>query len=397
LFTYVNLLQIYHVYICKICFDYICKMNITDIDLINDWYDLNYQHKIIGRWVRTAQILPLIKELSPFFEVNKIGESFLKNDIYKISFGKGKRKILIWSQMHGNESTGTKALFDLFKFFETNAVKNRLVADILKECTIVCIPILNPDGAEAYTRVNAEEIDLNRDVIDKKAVESTILQDILIEENPEYCFNLHDQRTIFSVGKENNPATISFLAPSVDKERSITKGRIQTMKVIMDMNNVLQNYIPGHIGRYTDEFYSTATGDNFQKMGHNTILIESGHFKDDYQREKTRKYTFLSLFIGIQSISKPSSNDNIDAYFEIPCNDKNYYDIIVKSVSFQGKKVDIGILFEEKIVNSKLQFIARLDKIKNLSKYNANKLIQKPNLRFSNKKELKKWINSEFN
>ena len=39
-------------------------MNFTDIDLLNDWHALNYQHKIIGRWVTTAQILPLIEELA---------------------------------------------------------------------------------------------------------------------------------------------------------------------------------------------------------------------------------------------------------------------------------------------------------------------------------------------
>jgi len=342
-------------------------------------------------------IKPYLDALNDAFEVEKIGESFEGRDINMVVFGTGDIQIFIWTQMHGNESTGTRAFFDLLEFFKHAGAESELVAFILNAVTIYCIPILNPDGAVAYTRVNAQGIDLNRDVIDKKAKESKLLQKCLKKINPDFCFNLHDQRTIFSVAPHNNTATLSFLAPSVDKERSLNKGRKQTMTVIAVMNDLLQQFIPGQIGRYTDEFYPTATGDNFQKMGHNTILIESGHFKDDYQREKTRKYTFLSLFIGIQSILNPSSSDNIDPYFEIPCNTKNYLDIIVKRVSFQGKKVDIGILYEEKIINSKLQFIAKLEKIKNLSKYNANKLIENPNLTFSSKKELKKWINTEFN
>ena len=68
------------------------------------------------------------------------------------------------------------------------------------------------------------------------------------------------------------------------------------MNVIVAMNNLLQKVIPNHIGRYTDEFYPTATGDNFQKLGFNTILIEAGHYPDDYDREEVRKFNFLHLF-----------------------------------------------------------------------------------------------------
>ncbi len=291
------------VYNCKLLFVYICKMKKLDIVLLNTWFALNFQNKIKGRWITLPNILPLIKNLGRIFTVKKIGESFLGKDIFKITFGKGEIRILIWTQMHGNESTGTKALFDLFQLFDSKNIFSEITDEILNKCTITCIPMLNPDGAENYTRLNAQEIDLNRDVLDKKALESNILYDILQEVNPDYCFNLHDQRTIFSVGKDNNPATISFLAPSENKERTITGGRKKTMEVIIAMNNMLQKIIPNQIGRYTDEFYPTATGDNFQKMGHNTILIESGHSKNDYQREKTRKYTFFSLLLGIQYIA----------------------------------------------------------------------------------------------
>ena len=67
------------------------------------------------------------------------------------------------------------------------------------------------------------------------------------------------------------------------------------MTVIAAMNDLLQQFIPGQIGRYTDEFYPTATGDNFQKMGHNTILIESGHAKGDYKRNASQGRPHLLL------------------------------------------------------------------------------------------------------
>ncbi len=376
---------------------YICKMEKVEIKLLNKWYPLKYQNKLKGRYLIQDDILPLLNNLPSSFDVNKIGESFLKKDIYSVSFGNGNKKILIWTQMHGNESTGTKALFDLLNFFATKHELSKIANQILETCTIVCVPIINPDGATAYTRVNAQNIDLNRDVIDKKAIESSILQDILKEINPDYCFNMHDQRTIFSVGENNNPATISFLAPSVDQERTLTDGRKQTMEVIVSMNNLLQKIMPNQVGRYTDEFYPTATGDNFQKMGHNTILIESGHFKDDYQREQTRKFTFYALLQGINFIARENDKNNYKAYFDIPNNEKLYLDIILKNVNYKDKKEDIGILFKEKLIEGQLYFMPKLEITGNLSSYNANKIVNNSGLSFLNKIELEKWLKNEFN
>ncbi len=368
----------------------------NDFINIEKLYSSYYQNKLKGRWIRLQNIIPLIDNLKSVFKINNIGYSYLKKDIYSISIGNGKKKILIWSQMHGNESAGTKALFDLFSFLGETKNFLELKKTILNNCTIVCIPMLNPDGAEVYTRENAQKIDLNRDVIDKKAVESAILQDLLKNTDPEYCFNLHDQRTIFCVGKDNKPATLSFLAPSEDKDRSLTTGRKQTMEVIVAINKLLQKFIPNQIGRYTDEFYPTATGDNFQKMGHNTILIESGHFQDDYQREKTRKYTFLALLQGIYTISKYTNNHDFKDYLNIPNNKELYLDIILKNIIFKNKKVDLGILFKEKLENSRILFIPEIEKIKNLDDHNANRIIYDLNWRFNNKKDMNDRVKNEF-
>jgi len=371
-------------------------MNLKDLENIESCFNSFYQSQIKGRWIQLKDILPLIENLNSDFKINKIGSSYQKKDIYRISIGSGKIKVLIWSQMHGNESTGTKAIFDLFSFFESSNGFVDIKDSILKNCTLFFIPMLNPDGAEKYTRVNALNIDLNRDVIDQKATESAVLQKMLKKINPKYCFNLHDQRTIFSIGKKNNPATISFLAPSEDEKRSITVGRIETMKIIISINNYLQKFIPNQIGRYTDEFYPTATGDNFQKMGHNTILIESGHYQDDYQREKTRKYTFLSLLLGLYSISTSSDTHNFKDYFNIPNNKENYLDIIIKDVTYKNKKVDLGILFKEKLENSKLLFIPEIEKIENLNLFNANLVLHNSRLKFNKKKDVDAWVKNEF-
>jgi hypothetical protein len=311
-----------------------------------------------GKWVRFKNIEKLIKNHDSNFKVLQLGSSENNVPIYSLKIGTGKKKILLWSQMHGNESTGTKALFDLFNFISTK--NSNEVAIILKECTLLFLPMLNPDGSEAYTRVNANKVDLNRDAVNKIAKESKLLRSVLEDFNPQFCFNLHDQRTIFGVEGTNKPATISFLAPSEEISRTVTKGRIATMNVIVAMNALLQKMIPNHVGRYTDEYYPTATGDNFQKLGYNTILIESGHYPNDYDREITRAYTFYAIVQGLYHIAIEHSFTEHKDYFKIPNNVKSFYDVIHR---YSNIKEDEAYQYEDLILENKL--VSKLNKIEN--------------------------------
>ncbi len=321
------------------------QLSIIDLEKL---YQQQKETLLFGKWIIFKNIEPLILELSTV-QVNQIGTSEKNVPIYKLQLGTGKRKILIWSQMHGNESTGTKALFDMLNCFENESAD--FLKEILDNCTIQIIPMLNPDGALAYTRVNANNIDLNRDAVALQAKESTILRTALDEFKPDFCFNLHDQRTIFGVEGTQNPATISFLAPSEEETRAVTNGRQQTMNVIVAMNSLLQQVIPNHIGRYTDEFYPTATGDNFQKMGYNTILIEAGHFLNDYNREEVRKFNFYALLQGVHHIANATNfNNKFKEYFTIPNNQKNFFDIIHR----YKNQDDVGYQYEDEILKGKL-------------------------------------------
>jgi hypothetical protein len=366
-------------------------MNIINPEKLEHWYSLNFEENLKGRRILFDDIQPLIRHLDTKFEKELLGYSERNIPIFKISFGSGKRKILMWSQMHGNESTGTKALFDLFKFFDADDDSLRpVVASLLDNCTISCIVMLNPDGAIEFTRENANGIDLNRDAIDRKAEESRLLRSTLDSFNPEFCFNLHDQRNIFNVENTEKPATISFLAPSEDEVRTLTSGRKKTMSVIVAMNMLLQQVIPNQIGRYTDEFYPTATGDNFQKLGHNTILIEAGHYKDDYAREVTRKFNFFALLQGLYFIATAKDFKNFKPYFDIPNNDEMFLDVIYHNIKIieenSTRIVDVGVQRKYKVVDNELISYEHIEKIGNLSNYYTFNYINAENLNF---KELK--------
>jgi len=360
-------------------------MGFLSIDEIDSWYSENFEKKLFGRRILLNDIEPLLQKLSSKFKIIKIGTSENKLPIYKVSIGTGKIKILTWSQMHGNESTGTKALFDLFNFFETENLKFKKIVDqILESCTLEFIVLLNPDGAINFTRENANNIDLNRDAVEQKAIESKLLRTSLDNFNPKFCFNLHDQRSIFNVEGTNKPATLSFLAPSEDLEQTITKGRKETMSVIVAMNSFLQQTLPNQIGRYTDEFYPTATGDNFQKLGHNTILIEAGHFKNDYDREITRKFNFYALLKGLFYISTNSAYTNYKPYFNIPNNDKYFLDIIYKNLKVIKNNTtyikDVGIQYKFKVIDNVLIKYKYVENSGDLSNFHTYDLINAENL-----------------
>jgi len=360
-------------------------MKLIDIKSLEIWYLENFEKNLKGRRILFDDIDPLLQKLSLKFKKEILGHSENNIPVYKISIGTGKTKILIWSQMHGNESTGTKALFDLFNFFEKSNTELSIATElILSNCTIQIIPLLNPDGAIKFTRENANNIDLNRDAVKREAKESRLLRDVLDTFNPKFCFNLHDQRSIFNVEGTQNPATISFLAPSEDVERTVTPGRKETMSVIVAMNSLLQQVIPNQVGRYTDEFYPTATGDNFQKLGHNTILIEAGHFKDDYERDITRKYNFYALLQGIYFVATAKDYANYKPYYEIPNNGTKFLDIIYKNIKItennRNQITDIGIQLKFKVIANKLAMYKHIEKVGNLSDYYSYNYISAENL-----------------
>ena len=318
------------------------------------------EQSLFGRYITNNHIEPLLKNLTLDFNASEIGKSVNNNSIYSVEVGTGPKKILMWSQMHGNESTTTKALFDLFNFlkFDISEAQN-----FKKEYTLLCIPILNPDGAQSYTRENASNIDLNRDAINLSQPESCILREVFNSFKPDFCFNLHDQRTIYAAGNTKNPATVSFLAPAFNDARDINAVREKAIVVIVAMNNELQKHIPNQIGRFDDTFNANCVGDTFQSLGVPTILFEGGHFPMDYQREETRKYLFIALFTALTSINE---NDvvpsKIAEYMNIPQNIPHFYDFIYKKIKINDnsskKIITFAAHYDEILSNNEILFEA---------------------------------------
>ncbi len=323
------------------------------------------EKELFGRYLPLEKIDNCIQKLSPFFKVKTLGYSVEKKPIYLVSFGSGKQQLFLWSQMHGNETTSTKAVFDVLNFFDKNQDHK-----ILNACTIHIIPVLNPDGAKIYSRFNANNVDLNRDASNLSQPESTILRKAFDTIQPDICFNLHGQRTIFSAGNTNNTATLSFLAPAADSSRSITPSRARSMELISAITNKLHKLIPNQIGLYDDTYNSDCVGDTFQQLGIPTVLYEAGHFKDDYSREKVRTLYYTALLEAFNYLTTNDlTGDNNKGYLSLPLNYKNFNDCIIRNakISKEVTCADIAFQYEEILKDDQISFSPKLVEIGDLS------------------------------
>lgn len=318
--------------------------------------------KIVGKYITNSDLELVFDTFHWTDKTQILGYSENGKPVYLMKIGKGTKNILMWSQMHGNESTTTKGLIDFIHFLTTDSIAEKW----LENFSFFIIPILNPDGAYNYTRVNQNLIDLNRDAFEVTQKESKLLRQVIDSLEIEFAFNLHDQRTIFSAGKSKNPATMSFLAPAYNEDRDINETRLFVMQLISNVYKNLHRDIPNKIGRFDDSFNINCIGDYLTTRNIPTVLFEAGFYPRDYQREVTRKYVFYALFYALQSLNvteykKYSKED----YFNIPENDKTFYDFLITDI--QNSNVKIGVQFKEELTDGEIKFVPEIDK-NNISK-----------------------------
>lgn len=331
---------------------------------------------IAGRYVTMQKVDGFLATLHSGFTISTIGYSVANNPIKTIEFGNGPIKILMWSQMHGNESTTTKGLIDFLNYL--NIEKNEF-EKLCTRFTFNIIPILNPDGAILYTRENANKIDLNRDALHCVEPESKILQNLLHRFHPDYCFNLHDQRTIFGLLESKKPATMSFLTAAYNEDRTFNEVRKRAAYVIAKINDELQNFIPNQVGRFDDSFNINCTGDYFTNKGFPTILFEAGHFPDDYERDIVRKFVFISLKSAIYAIEENAIESfSVDDYLNIYQNNKCFFDVFFKNVKIIDNNVEKIINFaaqyKEVLKENKIVFVLEVVQLENLENLNFHQV-----------------------
>lgn len=371
-----------------------------------DSYEQFQEKAITKRRFGHATLVNLLEKLkaNPLFDVQIVEKSTEGRAIYQVKVGNGPIKVLLWSQMHGNEATATMALMDIFNFLgkDTPAYSD-FKKTLLERCTFYFVPMLNPDGAEVWSRYTALGIDMNRDALALQTPEGRLLKKLVKTLKPDFGFNLHDKDRRYSAGQTGNLATMSFLATAYNEAQEVNDVRKKAMQVIVQMNRGLQQYLPNCVGKWPSDFEPRAFGDNIQKWGTSLILIESGGFKNDPEKQYIRKLNYISILSALNSVATKSYvNETTETYDVLPVNGKAIFDLIIRNVTIQKGKVsyvaDIAINRGEEPVSGSDDFVntSTVEEIGDMSVFFGTDEIDGKGLTIQAKKEISLGMKADF-
>ena len=279
---------------------------------ISNKFPSNVRHKDVKSYLERLKNLGV--------KVDEAGRSYQDREIFQIEWGKGKTKVLMWSQMHGDEPTATSALIDMFAYLQTNRKKKKWIRKLEETLTIRAVPMLNPDGSEVFRRRNLQGIDINRDAENLETPEGKLLMRLRNEFKPEIGFNLHNQQELTTVGRTTNQASISVLAVRANPETEVSEKQKRNDRICSLIIKGLNKFIKGNIARYDGGYTENAFGDTFSDFGTPVILIETGglHGKDEMF---LTKLNFIAFLTALQSLVDGSaSTANTSLYETLPEN-----------------------------------------------------------------------------
>ncbi len=300
-------------------------------------------------WWRIAT--PLLTDARGF-HVREIGRSAEDRPLRHVAWGQGPKRVLLWSQMHGDESTGTMALADLFRFLGEHP-DHPVVARLRQNTTLHFLPLMNPDGAVRFQRYNAQGIDLNRDARALATPEARTLKSLHDQVHPQYGFNLHDQRPGYRAGDTDQPTAIALLSPPFDENRGINDVRRRAIEVAVVIRAMLEPQLSGRIARWDDTFSPRAFGDLTTQWGTSTVLIEAGGIEGDPQKQMLRRHYFLGLLASLDAIASGShAGLDIGHYYALPQNGEVWPDLLIRggtvmSLGLPPARADVLIDFKQ--------------------------------------------------
>lgn len=332
------------------------------------------QHRVPAIATRRFTHTDFWQAVAPFttsgsrLAAQEIGRSMHGRAIRAVRFGSGPVTVLLWSQMHGDESTATMSLADIFSFLSAPG-DDPLRARLAQKLTIHFIPMLNPDGAEVFRRQNAAGIDVNRDARRLSSPEARALKSYRDRIDPDFGFNLHDQNARTRVGRDGLQAAIALLAPAFNESREYNDVRSRARLVASTIVTALDDSLHGRVGKYDDTFNPRAFGDLMQHWGTSTVLIESGALPGDPEKQRLRARNVVAILAALDAIATGSyAEANADLYESLPYNSGGAYDLLVVGgqLVIPGQppmRADVAINYDESVrqVDGRVREVGDLD------------------------------------
>ena len=290
---------------------------------------------------------------SPCLTVTDVGRSAQDRPLRTITFGEGSTDLLLWSQMHGDEATATRALADLVEFFAARE-DLELHRRLRRHLRITMLPMLNPDGAEAHRRETADGIDLNRDAARLASPEARALAALRDRLQSAFGFNLHDQDVRRRAGPGGDQVAFALLAPRIDQQDTWDPVRERAGRLAATMAAATLEILPNRVARWSDEYDPRAFGERFQRAGTSTVLVETGALPDDPEKERLRTHLAALLLTTFDRLAD-GGWEEIDpaVYHGLPLNHAVLHDLHLTGgtavVDGRETPADVALLFDDPV------------------------------------------------
>ena len=249
--------------------------------------------------------------------------------------------------MHGDEPTHTVVLLELLNLLRSD---HPLAAELLQNCRLVMIPMLNPDGAHAWTRRNAQGIDINRDARRCNSPEARVLATLIDDGQFDFAFNLHNQRRSRTIDGKHL-AAISLLVPPADAAHTDTPSVVRAKSLGSYLRRMTEPHCLQKMSRYGAGFMPRCFGERVSASGVSTLLIEAGGCPE-LDNDWLTQLHFFALTAALAGIaSSDIEGEGTASYESLPvANDQDLYDIVIRNIDVRTKKksisnVDVGLLY----------------------------------------------------
>lgn len=172
----------------------------------------------LGGWTPYAQMradfLAYAAAYPSIAEYHVLGYSVQNREIFglrisdNVQVEENEPEIMFWANIHGDEYASGEIAYDWAMDLLDAYGANPIATGFVDDNEIWVVPLLNPDGHELGTRVNANGIDLNRDFgwnwdgwggspSAYSQVETRLLQDFLLENNVTLSVTGHCSGNVF--------------------------------------------------------------------------------------------------------------------------------------------------------------------------------------------------------
>ncbi len=338
-----------------------------------------------------ADLERLVSRSGGLVTVAERGASAEGRPILVLAAGTGPEKILLWSQMHGDEPTATCALVDLLSHLVATRTEPA-TRQLLSRLTLLVLPMLNPDGAARNDRRNAQGIDINRDAVELQTPEGRFLKAVRDRFAPAAGFNLHNQGALVTAGPSGPQSALAVLAvPGAEHEPDgPAVARKKGLGAVMA--RAAEPFGPGRVARYDMSYTERAFGDSMSRWGTPTVLLETGGWDGPDEAERLVRLNFVVLLSALHALARGEEAAAAPAYEALPFNVRGrLVDLILRDATVHGGRglpafhADVAIVRPrsfagegQRLAAATVTGVGDLDHLQGLAEVDASRLVVAP-------------------